>query len=115
MTYKQTWIAAAGGALVAAWGLSRRSYTGLAVAIGGGCVAYWASTGRWPAAMRSAVGVEPREVQAPGPQTGTDPRQPQWYPPPNVDPIEEASMDSFPASDPPSYMSSSATPSRRPE
>ena len=125
MSCNSRWIASAAGALAAGWGLSRRSYTGLAVAVGGGCLAYWGATGRWPAlprgiaipdAVRQSLGG--RFAAAPGttrhgmPQTGTDPQERAWIPPADVDPVDEASMDSFPASDPPSYMSSSATPSR---
>lgn len=107
MNGNQPWLPLAGGAALLAWGLSRRSLVGLAVAAGGGYLAYRTARQEWARPTR-------RDDALPVPQTGTDPETSQWYPPPEVDPVDEASMDSFPASDPPSYMSSARTRSMRP-
>jgi hypothetical protein len=80
----ERWLAAiAAGALLLA-GLRRRSTTGLLLSIGGGALAWWAYKGiderdRWRRHVRSVM---PRST---------------------ADPVVEASEESFPASDAPSW------------
>lgn len=82
----ERWVAAAiSGALVIS-GLRRRGWTGLALVLGGGTVAWWAAGGAGsgipgPASLRAVWPT--REVQA--------------------DSVTEASEESFPASDAPSW------------
>ena len=89
----ERWIAAIVASVCFTAGLRRRSTPGLLMMLGGASLAWWASTGAdkrtvWRGQMRSAL-----------PQART-----------TQDPVIEASEESFPASDAPSWTSNTGNP-----
>ena len=83
---RERWIAAIAAGVLALTGMRRRSPLGLLLTVGGGMLGWWAASG-----LAERTGFR-QHVRAAIP-----------WPQPAADPVVEASEESFPASDAPSW------------
>lgn len=103
---ERDWLLTAGGAALVLLALSKRRTIGLAALLGGGYFLYRSLpagtvSGLVPGSvggLPGSVGELGRRFLSSGGASRHDGRD--WYPGEDVDPVDEASMDSFPASDP---------------
>jgi hypothetical protein len=98
---ERDWLLTAGAAALVLLAVTKRSKIGLAALLGGGYFLYralpsGALSGLLPESA-AGLGSFGRRLVPPGAsrRDGHD-----WYPAEDADPVDEASMDSFPASDP---------------
>jgi hypothetical protein len=98
------------GGLLALLGLSRGSLRGLLLAAIGGILVYRGATGHCP--VYQTLGMDTSDYElASYDRTGANAVDPEMVgvKPPNEDNVEEASWESFPASDAPSWTGNSIT------
>ena len=123
---EERWFSAAAGACLVGYGLSRISLRTLAAVAAGGYLVYRGSTGKCPlgdklsgVSARLAAGYQNLAERAQNCCGGVaehdamnldgDACEDEC-----LDPVDEAAMESFPASDPPSHVSGNASPSSPP-
>lgn len=96
---ERDWLLTAGGAALVLLALSKRRTIGLAALLGGGYFLYRSlPAGTVSGLVPGSVGEIGRRFLPSGGASRHDGRD--WYPGEDVDPVDEASMESFPASDP---------------
>ena len=96
------WLLTAGGATLLFLALSKRSTIGLAGLLGAGYLLYRSlPTGTLPGLLPDASKLVPDSLRSiAGSAGGSDRDGRDWYTPAGADSVDEASMESFPASDP---------------